>query len=384
MSLPFFHRFVFLLLFLSLLSQIGLAESSRINRSAQALAKHLAPTSPAKKASDGDFAKARQRMIAAIEVVEVNYRSNGPRPESLIENALDFREGMGDWERLITMNAVLDTWREANGRGLFDNNGKFQTEITKGRGVGNRCVFERIVRGEVYPAASNQLANLRLVPEDQKRPDESGEPDHQERAYQAQLEKMMAEKEGLKSLAAIAKGPKTNSLGQTEEEARLAWEREVEEAGDISELVPNIRLDGSMTGTPSRMTKGRWRATAEITNLSTFPTEVSLDIYLIGFTDRKRDHYLMAKSTHSIKLRRNETRSIDAFTRSEGSYKTKADDHDEVPKKERNRTRVRARGFVMIVKQGDKMLTYAGSDKMMLGYADPENDDLSLRSLPEF
>ena len=363
------------------------AASSRINKSAQALAKHLAATPPAKKASDGDLAKARQRMIAAIELVEANNRSNGPRPESLIENALDFREDMGDYERLLTMNAVLSAWREANGRGLFDEKGKFQARITRGRGVGDSCFFERIVRAELLPSASNQLANLRLVTEEEKRPagEQADPPDHLELAYRDQLEKMIAEKSGIRKLAAIDKGPETNALGQTEKQAQLLWEKEVEEAGgDLSELLPNIRLDGRITGTPSHMTKDRWRATAEVANLSNFPTEVNIDIYLIGITDRKRDHYLMARSTQSLKLRRGESRSVEAYTRAESSYKGKADDHDEVPKKERKYTKVRARGFVMVVRHGDEVVAFTGSDRLLGGYGDPEAKDSPLRALPKF
>ncbi len=357
--------------------------ASKINRSAQELAKHLTATAPARKPSDGDLAKARQRMIAAIEVVEKNYRSNGPRPESLIENALDFRADMGDWERLLTMNAVLTAWREANGRGLFDDNGKYQDRITKGRGAGSRCVFELVVPGEVFPPASNQVANLRLVTEDQKRG--VAEPDpHRESAHLEQLRKMMAEKEGLKSLAAIEKGPKTNAVGQTEAQALAAWDKELEEAGDLSGKVANIRLDARMTGTPSHMTQQRWRATASLTNLSSFPVEVTLDTYLIGVTYRKRDHYLMAKSSQTIKLRKSESLSIDTHTRAENSYKGKADDHDEVPKKERNQTKVRCRGFVMVVRHGKEIVAFTGSDQMMAGYGDPDSEDSPLKSLTAF
>ncbi len=360
------------------------AAKSGINRDAQALARHLRATPPASKANADEIARLRQRMIAAIELVEKSHRGNGPAPESLIENALDFCEGMGDYERLLTMNAVLTTWRTANGRGLFTENGKFYERITRGRGVGDRCVFELIVPAKDFPAASNQLANVRLVTEEQKRRRKDEGPDHRQAAHRSQLEKMIAEKAGRKQLAAIENGPKTNSLGETAEEALAAWEKEREAAGELAGKLPNIRLAGRVTGTPSHMTRNRWRATAELTNLSNFPTEVTLDIYFLGITDRKKDHYLMAKSSQSVKLRRGEERSLELYTRAESSYKGKADDHDQVPKKERKHTQVRARGFVMVVRQGDEVVAFTGSDRLLANYADPKVEYSPLRSLPAF
>ena len=359
------------------------AADSKINRSAQNLAKHLTATTPAKKANEGDQAKLRQRMIAAMEVMEDSYRTNGPTPESLIAKAMEFRPEMGGWEKMMTTTAVLSAWREANGRGLFNESGKFQDHITKGRGVGDKCTFELIVPAEAYPPGSNQLANLRLVTVEKKRAKDA-ELSNRELAYRGQLEKLVTEKERGARLAKVENGPKTNSVGRTAEESLALWRGEVEKAGHLAKELPNIRLNGRITGTPSHMTQERWRATAELANISKYPTEVTVETYLIGITDRKRDHYLMAKSSETVKLRINESRTIESYTRAQNSYKGKADDHDEVPKKERGKTQVRCRGFVMIVKHGDKIVAYSGSDQMMSGYANPENKDSPLRSLTAF
>lgn len=386
MNAPYPH--VFRVAFAAVLSLASMpcsavAAESRINKDAQALAKILAPSPPAKAVKANDVAALRKRMISAIEFVEKQHRSNGPRPESLIENALDFREDMGDYERLLTFNSVISAWRVANGKGCFSEKGAFHERITRGRGVGDKCYFELAVPADRFPAASNQLANVRLVTEEKKRPKDA-EPDSRETAFRAQLEKLIEEKTNLAAITKFEKGEKTNSLGQTEKEALLAWEKEVELAGDLDGQLPNIRLLGRISGTPSNLTKERWRVTAEVTNISSFPTEVTIDIYHIGITDRKRDHYLMSKTTETLKLRRSESRSIDAYTRAEKSYKGKADDHDEVPKKERRHTKVRSRGFVMVVRYGEKVVAFTGSDQRLASYGDPSADDSPLKLLPKF
>ena len=201
---------------------------------------------------------------------------------------------------------------------------------------------------------------------------------------------MVQEKENFAKMAAFEKGPPpekrspTNSLGQDEETVLKLWKQEVEAAGEAAEKLPVIRVMGRITGTPSHKTQERWRATTQITNLSTHPTEVTVEVFLIGVTDEKRDHYLMSKTTKTLKLRQNENLSFDSYTRAENSYKNNADNHDEVPKKERNRTRVRCRGFVVMVKHGDKVAAFTGSDRLLSGYADPEEKNSPLLSLPEF
>ncbi len=359
------------------------AADSKINRSAQNLAKHLAATPPAKKVNEADQAKLRQRLIAAMEAMEDSYRTNGPTPESLISTALEFRPEMGGWERMMTTNAVLSAWREANARGLFDEKGRFQDTITRGRGVGDKCHFELIVPAEAYPPASNQLANLRLVTVDQRRK-KGAELTGRELAYQGQLAKLVEEKARGARLAKVENGPKTNAVGRTEAESLALWTAEKEAAGDRAKEPPNIRLDGRLTGTPSHLTQQRWRVGTEVANLTKHPTEVTVETYLIGITDRKRDYYLMSKTSETLKLRINEARTIEAHTRAEGTYKGKADDHDEVPKKERNRTRVRYRGFAVVVRHGDKVVAFTGSDQLMASLVDPAAKDSPLARFPAF
>lgn len=356
---------------------------SRINRSAQALARHLGATPPAKAANPQEIAALGRRMTAAIESLEASHRSNGPAPESLLENALDFREDMGDWERLLVMNAVLAAWREAHAMGAFDAKGKFTGRIARGRGAGEPCGYEWIVPGEALPAASNQLANLRLVAQAERRP--AGAPlTPRDEAYRDQLSRLIAEKEGRAGLARVEKGPETNAVGQTAAEALARWEKDMAAAGADAQALPNIRLQGDVAATPSHMTKQRWRVACRVTNLSKHPTEVTVEVWLIGITDQKRDHYVMARSSKTLKLRSNESADLDFFSRAEGSYKGKADDHDQLTKPERARSKVRFRGYVARVTHAKGVAAFAGNDQMMTAYGDPGAADSPLSRLPAF
>lgn len=369
--------------------------TSRFNKDAQALAKLLAPIPPAKAANPGELGKQRERMTQAIEYLEASYRSNGPQPESLLTNALRHREDMASFEKLMVNSAVLNAWREANARGLFDENARYRGRITKGRGEGDRCTFELIVPAAIYPPACNQLANVRLVPVENARK-EGAELTHREKSFHQQLVKMIQEKENRAKMVAFEKGPPpekrplpekrppTNSLGQDEQTSLELWNEAKKAAGEAADQLPVIRVLGKITGTPSRKTQERWRATTQVTNLSAHPTEVTVEVYLLGVTDEKRDHYLMSKTTKTLKLRQNENLSFDSFTRAENSYKNNADNHDEVPKNERNKTRVRCRGFVVMVKHGDKVAAFTGSDRLLSSYADPAEKDSPLFSLPAF
>jgi hypothetical protein len=359
------------------------AQASRINQSAQELAKHLGPTPPAGAHRAEDLAALSKRMIIAIERMEASYRSNGPRPESLIEKAVEFRQDMGDWERLMVANAVLSAWRDANGMGLFNKFGTFSDTVTKGRGVDDRCTFELIVPGERYPEGSNQLANVRLVRIEERRKKDAPETPA-EMAFRGQLAKMIDEKKGRASLARIDTGPKTNAVGQTEDQALALWEKDMETAGDLAQALPNIRLKGDVKASPSHMTQQRWRVGCEVTNLSKHPTEVTVEIWLIGVTDKKRDHYVMSRETQKVKLRSNESRIFDFFTKAESSYKGKADDHDELTKAERAKSKVRFRGYVIQVSHEKGLAAFGGNDQMLTGYGDPEAEDSPLKRLPAF
>ena len=380
--IPFSAAAVVSLLFFQV-AGLKAAPSSKINRRAQAIAKLIAPVAPAKKFDSGSLGKLEKQMSQAIELMEDSYRTSGPSPGSLLDKAFEFREDIAQVEEMILHHSLLNAWREANAAGLFDRLGKFSPKASQGRGVGDRFLFEYIIPGEVYPEASNQLSNIRLVRESEKRAD-SASLTPRETAFRNNLEKMISEKlEGIE-LANYNNGPKTNSLGQTDEQHSALWNKEMELAGEAANELPNLRVEGHVSATPTHATKDRWRVECDITNISRIPTEVKVEIWLLGYTEEKRIHYLMAKSEHQLKLRSGENRVFEVFTKSQRSYKQRADDADDLSKKERQRSKVKFRGYVIRVTHEKGIAGLAGNDRTMLRYADPKDETVRVESLPQF
>ena len=373
---------VILIFLMTVTSPLG-AEDPKMNRSAKALATLLAPTPSSPGDKPADFGNLRQRMIALVEAVEASNRTNGPGPESIVSKAYDFRDDVGNIERLLSGNAILGVWREAHARGLFNDFGKFNGEITKGRGAGSACTFELIIPAGVYPQVSNQIANVRLVPEESKRNPESPL-SLREESYRAELVKMLAEKNRTAAVTRFENPPPTNALGVTRQESLALWQKAMDEAGEAGKRPPNIRLEGKVTGTPSHPTRQRWRVETEVINFSVHPTETTIEIYLIGYTEKKRDYYLMAKSSHTLKLRANESHHLEVFSKAESTYKKAADDRDALSKEERSQSRVYFRGFVVVAKHGEGVVTYIGSDQRLTEFGNPKAEKSPLAGLPVF
>ncbi len=384
------HLVVILCAAIFFLPSARVSARPKINEDAKRLAKILAPTAPAKSAQK-DVGGLSSKMISIIEILEGSYRTNGPPPESLISKALEFREDMGRWESMMLTNSLLTNWREAQALGLFGENGKFSRRVEKGRGVGEPVSFEHIVPVESYPPASNQLANLQLVRKGEQR--EKDTPlTRREFSYKSQLEKMIEERREQSDQRAYAKksvelpkqGP-TNALGQTKAEQERLWNDAVERAGkEASSQLPSIRIAGRMEATPAHMTQHRWRVRIHVENISSYPTEVSTQVWLLGNTYKKREQYVMAESTHPMKLRPGESRTLDLYTKSENSYKGKADDLDELSKEERKRSKVRYRGFSAVVKHEKGVATFAGSDQPLTNYVNPAEAPSPLGAMPRF
>ncbi|MBP84375.1 MAG: hypothetical protein CMO61_11075 [Verrucomicrobiales bacterium] len=384
---------VLLILFIALIGSVGVHSAPKLNPAAQALARHLGPSRPTEKFNPADTEELSRRMITVIELVHSSDRGNGPGPESLLDKAFEFRPDVGPWERLMVSRAVINAWSEASAMNLFGKDGKFGDRIHKGRHEGGRVVFELIIPGEAYPPGSNQFANLRLVPDSEKRT-KAIEPNHREVAFQEQLAKLVNEQRDYALAANKAKqarkddakreAPATNALGQSQKEQDKIWEEAATLAGDKVKMPPNIRVKGAKEASPSKMTQNRWRVGARVHNTSYHPTEVKAEVWILGITDRKRDYYVMSRSEHTLKLRQGEARDLDFFTRAENSYKNKADDHDGVPKNERNRTKVNYHGFAIRVFFNDDLVAATASNARLASWVGPGGDTSELSRLPKF
>ncbi|MDF1658245.1 MAG: hypothetical protein P1U58_11585, partial [Verrucomicrobiales bacterium] len=298
-----------------------------MNKRAQSLARAIKPNAPAKKFSENGLASLEKQMINALQILESSNRSNGPDPQNLISKAIHLRSDIGSAESVILTNTLLTTWRAASSMGLFDEEAKFRSVISKGRGVGEESVFELVIPGEIYPPASNQLANLRLIPLEKKRVEGSPLTDW-ERTKGGQLKKLVEERQELAEIAAFRKGPKVNQLGQTEKEQLELWKADMEKAGEAAHQKPKIRVQAKVTASPSHMSKDRWRVSCELGNVSSYPTEVKTDIWIIGYTEKHRTYFVMAHQTKSMKFRSGEVQNFDVYTRARSSYKDRADDID--------------------------------------------------------
>jgi hypothetical protein len=393
MPRPFFIVLVAGLAF-SAADHDALAQASRLNRGAQALATQLAPTPVAKAYNKEALGTLQQRMITVLETVEASAASNGPPAASLVRKALEFRHDLGDWERQMLTNAVVAAWGDARSMGLFDEHGKFRETITQGRDVGDDCAFELIVPGDLYPPASNQLSNVRIVREKEKRA-ENAEVTPRDEAFRDQFARLTAEKasrakqasvekKGSAQIAKIENGPKTNAVGQTDAQHLALWEKEMSIAGKIAAELPSIRVSADSRATPSQMNGQRWRVECEVTNLSKYPTEVTAEVWVLGVTEAKRAHYVMTRVSKNMKLRVNETRTFDVFTAAEGSYQKQAAQLDGADGGKKGGGRVRYRGCVIRAVHAKGVAGFAGSDTVLAGYADAKSKDSPLLSLPKF
>jgi hypothetical protein len=369
-------------LWIALTLAAGIA-APRINVRAQQLARHLGPSRLSDKSDNGaDIAAIRKRAVPILEALENTYRTSGPSPESLMASAYDFRKDVGPYERMVTTQILIAAWKEASAMGLFDQDRKFKDKIGDGRFAGKPVVFEHIIPGDKYAAGSTHLANFRIVAPERKR-EKASELSNRDKAFGNQLAKVVKEIESGKQLVAIETSPELNAVGQTAEEAKKRWQAEVELAGEAVNEEPNIKVRGRVTATPSHMSKYRWRITGAVHNLSSHPTSVELNYWLIGITDEKRDHYLMIKGTKKMDLRKGEDLDFTLYTKSKGSYKKNADDHDELTKEERKYSRVRCRGFLLQVVHATGEVDVFASDQHLEGYID-EEDDLKIGSLRQF
>ena len=387
--MPFFLTRSFAVSFLAALISAALltsamaAPSSKFDKNAQRLAKSLASTPAAKKANPADLKKLKGQMITIIEIIEQSDRSGSTNAESVVDKAMFFREDMGDYEKMVAANAIINAWENARHYGLFNESGKFEDRISRGRHSGDPAIFELIVPAERYPKGSNQLSNLRIVALKEKRQD-GEEMDPRDLAFGHQLVKVINEKQSFGAMQKREATIATSAIGETKEQSQASWERAVKESEGALDRVPRIRIESSINGSPSKGNQYRWRLVGNIRNQSVHPTDVTISVYMLGQTEKKRAYYIMAKKDFSLKLRANEIREIETFTKPESTYKHKAGTLDGMPPKQAKNGKVDYRGNIVIAKHKDKVIAIHGSDARLLNFADAENKDLSLGDIPSF
>lgn len=364
------------------MSLSSLAEAKQ-NPAAQALSGQLKPQGLTPKGDAGGLNKVRDQIIKILNGMEQSQVSNGPGAKELLTTAYRFyRPEVGPAQQAAAVGTLTQMWSEARALGLFDEEHKFTGKITQGADAGQPCVFEYIVPMSLAPAFSKDVSNVRLVSPGRKRA-ESAEATINEQAYLVTLKAIEREVAGMKSVAAIENGPKTNAVGQTAEEARKIWSEEMKRNGVAADELPSLILLGRVLATPSKRTGDKWVSQLEITNLSMHATEVEVECVFIGTTDKDRQNYVMGESKKKLQLRSGEMQKVDFDTPlKESAYKSRTDDYEKLTKSERTRSRVFYRGTMWRVNHKKGVAATFATDPAMLSLFD-KDAATKLESLPK-
>ena len=92
----------------------------------------------------------------------------------------------------------------------------------------------------------------------------------------------------------------------------------------------------------------------------------------------------MKTGTKKLQLREAQVAEVDVFTRAQKSYKNKADDLDELSKKERKKSKVRYRGFAVRIHHEQGLAGTFASDAHLLHYETEDDGDMLVDGLPRF
>lgn len=362
----FYHPTNIVCLVVFALGLTGVAQAKQ-NPAAQALAGQLKPQGLTPKGDAGGLNKVRDQIIKILNGMEQSQVSNGPGAKELLTTAYRFyRPDVGPAQQAAAVGALTGMWSAARALGLFDETHKFTGKITQGADAGQACVFEYIVPMALAPAFSRDVTNVRIVGPSQKRAEKAGTTTN-EQAYLVMLKAIEREVAGMKSIAAMENGPKTNAVGQTAEEAKKIWTEEMKNDGAAADELPSLILLGRVISSPSNRNGDKWVSQLEITNLSMHATEVEVECIFIGTTDKDRQNYVMGEPKKKLQLRSGEMQKVDFDTPlREGDYKNRTDDFEKLTKAERAKSRAYYRGTMWRVSHKKGLAgTFATNPSMM-------------------
>ncbi|MCB1208141.1 MAG: hypothetical protein KDK97_02380 [Verrucomicrobiales bacterium] len=354
---------------------------AKIYPQAKKLAPQLRPQGLTARPDPNGLKKAQDQAIKILNAMEDNAATGGPDPRGLLTMAFEFQPGVGPVHQTALAGTLMQMWTEARGLGLFDENHKFTPTITRGADTGKNVVFEYIVPLSVLPDFSRDIANLRLIAPSRARTADD-QITERDKAYQAQLNAIIQETNTRAAQNAFLNGPKTNALGQTQEQQLSIWNQEVKKAGEMANQMPMIKLTCRLREMATRSNGGKWAMGAELVNISRHPTEIKVEYVLFGITEEHRRHYVMGEGSQTVKMRSTQVENLLMWTaKNTGHFKPRADDLDGLGPKDpkRKRTEVKYRGAIVRVVHATGEAALWTSDPTILEYAqDPEK----LKSLP--
>ena len=359
------------LLFPALLAVCPLVEAKNYV-AAKALAGHLKPQGLTKSADADGLNKVRGQVTAILSAMQDSEMTGGPDARALLDTAYKmFRPEVGPMQRDASVAALTAMWSQARALGAFGENHKFTGTITRGPDAGQAVVFEHIVPVSAAPAFSRDLSNVRLVSPGSRRAEGAG-PTARESAYITTLRSIEREVAGMKSLAKFEETPmkvppKMDALGRTAAEAEAIWKEQMARDGELTKNLPRISVSGRQMATPSNRTGDKWVFRAEVTNLSQHATEVVLECFILGTTDKYRETYLMGEHRQTLRLRAGELLEAHFTTPlREGDYKGRADSYEQLSKDERRRSNASYRGAIFRVKHAKGIAATSASDPSLL------------------
>lgn len=308
----------FLPLFWVCMVAVPFVEAKRYKYDVQVkmLAKGLGSGRMSSRASD---AAAQSRQLAAILTVmkQVDV-SNGPEAGALLSEAYSMRQEICPSLRTLCAVNIEQQFEAAEMMGLFDAQRKFSPIITKGRDLGKEILYEHIVPASICPEFSTSLANIRIVRPGEAR--QSGTSDADDARVVALTERFRAVLDEQKRYDESRQYEKEvdsrrfvssdYGMGRTQEEHEQVWQGFVNENPDVLKQEPYIATEVKKTMT--RVGYGTNEITATITNRAQHPTEVSVDLRMIGLDElRNKASMELGRIQGSIKLLQLQERDIE-------------------------------------------------------------------------
>ena len=329
---------------------------------AKRIAPLLKPAPQSAKGTKKDIEAPKNATIRIIEMLQHSNRTNGPSAESVIETAYRQRKDVAPLEQLITTSALLRNWREAQALGLFSDNHRFKSIITRGPDKGKVALIEYIVPLDHIPHMSKHPANVRIISPSRKREGDGKTLNQRESSHLEQFRQMMTESKARTERIKNAKGANFANAGLTVEQENEKWIGAMRKAGEASKSVPSIIVRARKGASPSHGNQRRWRVDSEVVNSSGHPTKVKLEYWLIGITDKKDIHYAMAKKTQDLQLLAGQAKQVTLWTGAESSYKNKAGQLDGLPKKQWKTAKIMFRGWIVRVVYGKEVIATETTD----------------------
>ena len=304
------------------------------------------------KGTKADIGAPKDVTIKIIEQLHTSNRTSGPSAQSLIETAYRFRPDVAPLESLLTTATLVDNWREAEALGLFDDNNRFHPIITRGPDKGEPVAIEYIVLPEHMPEMSKHPANVRLVPPSRKRLGKGKTLTEREVAYRDQFTRMIEEAIKRAERLIVEKGTNFGAAALTPEEEHERWLGSMRRFGEEAKETPNVTLRARTGATPAHANKYRWRIDVEVANITGHPSEVQLQYWLVGISDKKNRHYAMKKATLKVELLPNQVKQLTLWTGPKSSYGKKAGAMDGDGKYKGKNAKVIFRGYLLRAMHG--------------------------------